>query len=489
MKTVIRYDRGTLRRPSTTSQGFLRADGIFGRPGIYEYRNDDGTIRRELRLPEEIRDPESLASFADAPVTIGHPPDGEVTAENVRRHEVGAVTGPARPDGEDVAGSVVIKDAAAIKLVKGGKQELSPGYKIKLDETPGTHPKYGRYDAIQRDIRVNHLAIVDRARGGSAVRLRMDAAEIRADSNGKLTTAVVGHQHLIDLCDWNGAPRSSGCTSWAVSEGKENDHEHAWIRGHDGKIVIGEAEGHTHAVLDDTSVAIPIAHPPVGTRSDGQFDRSGGGRESRPMDKDEQIRSLKEQLAAAEAKLAPLATTATRETARADAAEATVDTLRKESEDLRAQIASAAQAVETAAVLREKVRADAAEAEVRNRADAFEPAVEARVALERRAAVVMPELNMRGMPERTIISTIVKRLDAQQDTSTKVTDAYLRAKFDTLIDLHERHARGLQRVSDVISQQNEQRTDSLEERRRALRNQWQEPLPNSREAQTPRGKA
>jgi hypothetical protein len=101
----------------------------------------------------------------------------------------------------------------------------------------------------------------------------------------------------------------------------------------------------------------------------------------------------------------------------------------------------------------------------------------------------MPELNMRGMPERTIIATIVKRLDAQQDTSTAVTDAYLRAKFDTLIDLHQRHARALQRVGDVINHENTQRTDSLEEKRRAMRNQWQEPLPNSREALGARGKA
>lgn len=204
-KTVYRQDRGghgALRSPVTTPQGFLRAQGHAARTGIYEYRRADGSIQRELRPREEVMHPDSLASYASAPVTLEHPADEEVNAENVRRHEVGHVEGPARADGDAVTTDTLIKDAKAIKAVKAGKQELSPGYKIRLDETSGFAPEYaypgnptGRYDAVQRDIRVNHLAIVDRARGGSAMRLRMDAAEVELRSGDAVS------------------PRSSACST------------------------------------------------------------------------------------------------------------------------------------------------------------------------------------------------------------------------------------------------------------------------------------
>lgn len=185
-KTVFRVDyTGALRSPVTTSQGFLRLDGHAARVGIYKYRRVDGSTQYELRPKSEVFHPDSLASYDAAPVTLGHPADEEVTAENVKRHEVGTVAGAGRADGDRVATTQVVKDAGAIRVVRAGKQELSPGYKIRLDETPGYAPEHatpdnplGRYDVVQRDIRVNHLAIVDQARGGSAMRLRMDDAEM-----------------------------------------------------------------------------------------------------------------------------------------------------------------------------------------------------------------------------------------------------------------------------------------------------------------------
>jgi hypothetical protein len=493
VKTVLRIDRAPLRKPMRTSQGFLRVEGHAARAGIYEYRNDDGTTRYELRPLEEVQSPESLASYDAAPVTLGHPSE-EVTAENVRRHEVGTVSGEGRADDDHVATALVIKDARAIKQVEAGKQELSPGYRIDLDETPGEDRRYatssnpnGLYHAVQRKIRVNHLAIVDRARGGSTVRLRMDEA-VRSDGNGKLTTAEVGHQHLIDLCDWNGSPRSSGSTSCAVSEGAEHWHEHPWVRNTDGTITIGDSSGHTHGILDDSKWYAGTPVSAAAPRIDGQIDRFGRDHESGPMattmDPDEQIRSLKSQLAAAEAKLNPLEDAAKKQQARADQAEARLDTATKENVELRAQIAAAATVVETEAIKREKIRADEAESRLRRADELFEAAVDARVDLERKAATVMgPGFAMRQVPERQIIATVVKRLDAQADTSPKVTDDYLRGRFESLIELHARNARSTQNLGSVITAQNEQRADDLEDKRREMRNWGNAPLPNSREAQ------
>lgn len=579
VKTVIRHDRAPLRKPEMTSQGFLRADGLFARAGIYEYRNDDGSTRKELRPIEEVHDPASLASYGDAPVTIGHP-DQEVTAANVKRYEVGTVSGTARADGDSVAGTVVVKDGSAIKKVQGGLHELSPGYRIDLDEAPGYDKRYaypgneaGKYDVIQRKIRVNHLAIVPRARGGASIRLRMDAAEqiedfrhdaslspaerkdlsttdyavpessalpikdadqiqatmnrfggyafktesqkkaaygrilrrahslrvdsarfagqwgARLDGGGKMTTIVDGHQHLIDIDSCYG-PKMSGCTTWSVSDNEKSEHGHShdWIRNADGSIAIGMSEGHTHAILDDAAMATLTPGP----RYDSNFDLHGRRSESRLMDDKELIRSLREQVTALEAKLVPATEKAAKGEARADAAEATVLTLRGEITELRSQIAGAADAMETEAIRREVARADALEKELRVREDSISGLVEERVALERKAAVVLQDVSFRGMPARQIWATVVKRLDSAADIGPSISDAYLEGRFDSLLDMHARNARSHRQLSDVITETSRTREDketkTLEEQRREFRNRGNAPLPNSREAQNTRGR-
>src|SRR5690606_11989374 len=89
---------------------------------------------------------------------------------------VGEVSTAAQKDGEWIALPLILKDAAAIKAVQGGKRELSAGYTCTLDWTPGTTPDGETYDAVQRGIKINHLAVVDRARAGSTARIG-DGAE------------------------------------------------------------------------------------------------------------------------------------------------------------------------------------------------------------------------------------------------------------------------------------------------------------------------
>ncbi|MBG3014860.1 DUF2213 domain-containing protein, partial [Proteus mirabilis] len=56
----------------------------------------------------------------------------------------------------------------ALNQIEGGKIELSPGYRCIYDFTPGEF-NGERYDAIQRHIRANHLALVDEGRTGADV--------------------------------------------------------------------------------------------------------------------------------------------------------------------------------------------------------------------------------------------------------------------------------------------------------------------------------
>lgn len=207
------------------------------------------------------------------------------------------------------------------------------------------------------------------------------------------------------------------------------------------------------------------------------------------MDKDEQIRSLKEQLSAAEAKIGPLATAAKSAETRADTAEARLDTVNAENTELRAKIAAAATEVESQAVNRERTRADAAEQALRARNDEFEGLIADRVDLERKVSVVMgPEYKTARVPARELLATAVRRLDAQQDTSPRVSDVYLRARFDALLEQYHRNARNLQHMSDIVARQDaanreQKRSDeSIETKRAAMQRQGYEPLPNSRDA-------
>ncbi|MBI6386256.1 DUF2213 domain-containing protein, partial [Proteus mirabilis] len=65
-------------------------------------------------------------------------------------------------------GNIKILSNSALNQIEGGKIELSPGYRCIYDFTPGEF-NGERYDAIQRHIRANHLALVDEGRTGDDV--------------------------------------------------------------------------------------------------------------------------------------------------------------------------------------------------------------------------------------------------------------------------------------------------------------------------------
>lgn len=153
-----------------TAEGFIRDTPIVGRTGILVYRNADGTERKEYRPPEEAFKADSLASFLGKPITIGH--KAFVTSGNAAQvAPVGSVLSEGRQDGNNIIADIVIYN------LDTNARELSCGYTLDLDETPGTTPEGEHYDAIQRNIRVNHIAIVPKGRAGVA-RLNMDGEQV-----------------------------------------------------------------------------------------------------------------------------------------------------------------------------------------------------------------------------------------------------------------------------------------------------------------------
>jgi uncharacterized protein len=174
---ALRYDEIELNEVTKeTPEGFLEAVAIVTRAGIFEYMVD-GKIVRELRPESEVFSAESLKSMQLKPVTVGHPYTGEnLTAKTAKNFAVGSVGQNIRRDGKFVKAPFIITDEQAINAVKQGRNKISMGYKVKMVNESGIYEGQP-YDAIQTNIRYNHLALVDKGRAGDVAQIKLDSAD------------------------------------------------------------------------------------------------------------------------------------------------------------------------------------------------------------------------------------------------------------------------------------------------------------------------
>lgn len=168
------------------SDGALLADARIARTGVQLYLgsevdpdNDHGfrdrRVVRIYRPGDEIFSDETMASAAHRPVTNDHPAEKRVDADNWKRHAVGQTADEVTGEGIYIRVPLMVSDGDAIRDIQRGKRELSAGYTSTLDWTAGTTPDGEEYDAIQRNIRINHVAIVGRGRAGHSVRIGDEA--------------------------------------------------------------------------------------------------------------------------------------------------------------------------------------------------------------------------------------------------------------------------------------------------------------------------
>lgn len=158
-----------------TAEGFLVARAPVTSIGVFSYRNPDGSERRELRLPEEVFNADSLASLRLKPLTLLHPEEA-VTPENIEALQVGSVGSDVTTDSYRVYVSLAATKKDGIDAVENGTaRSLSCGYTCDIEWTSGT--MWGmKFDCIQRNIRYNHVALVPVPRAGDGNSIRMDAA-------------------------------------------------------------------------------------------------------------------------------------------------------------------------------------------------------------------------------------------------------------------------------------------------------------------------
>lgn len=143
----------------------------IARTGTYQYlRSEVGLdgqgIVEVYREPEEVFSPTAIASFEGKAFTDTHP-SCDVTADNWSIYAKGTLTNVRRGSGKDsnfLLADIVVNDPVVIDEIRTKvKREVSAGYECEYVEENGK--------IYQRNIRGNHVALVQSGRAGNSVRI------------------------------------------------------------------------------------------------------------------------------------------------------------------------------------------------------------------------------------------------------------------------------------------------------------------------------
>jgi len=213
-----------------TDEGFLIVQATIARTGIQEYRafelglqdKDPADIIRVYRPPEEVFSEDSLSSFANKILTDDHP-SVLVDATNAKELSVGHSGPEITKDGIFVSAVLHFTDAKAIKNVEDGKVELSNGYTSDMDMVPGVTPDGDSYDAIQRNIKGNHIALVDKGRCGPACKVSDNSPKPKEPNMAKIT--IDGVDFEVDDQAAQAVRKLQGRLSDAEEKTKEDEEK------------------------------------------------------------------------------------------------------------------------------------------------------------------------------------------------------------------------------------------------------------------------
>lgn len=187
---VLRYDKAYIRDFAETSEGYLTINACpVTRPGVFPYMRQDGQIEMEAKLPEELFSERTIASAHAKPITDDHPSE-LVTAANYNKYAKGMTHTDAAVKDNKLTISFTVTDSATIKKIRDGKRELSIGFTADVKRETGTYAGES-YDSVQRDMEINHIAIVDKGRAGPTVAIRGDSAMMINQGGKKMPTVRI----------------------------------------------------------------------------------------------------------------------------------------------------------------------------------------------------------------------------------------------------------------------------------------------------------
>ena len=168
----------TTDKKETDVNGYeLRYDVPMTKIGVFPYLGktispelEPDRIYYVLRPKEELTNEETLKSLEEIPFVDEHTMIGEgfTPAEQKGIH---GVTGKnVKVNGDLITNDLKVYSDKLKKLIDSGKRDLSMGYRCRYELLKGEYNGQ-LYDAIQRDIRFNHIALVDEGRMGAECRV------------------------------------------------------------------------------------------------------------------------------------------------------------------------------------------------------------------------------------------------------------------------------------------------------------------------------
>jgi len=166
------------KREYDTNGWFEVKDNPLSKMGIFQYSGgsispecEQDKIYNVYRPAEELSTEECINSFKLLPwidnhVMLGSEDEGLTPAE--AKGIQGVIGEDVYFDGEYLKGNIKVFSEAMSNLIANGKKELSCGYRCRYEYAPGVYDGVA-YDYLQREIRGNHLALVEQGRMGSDV--------------------------------------------------------------------------------------------------------------------------------------------------------------------------------------------------------------------------------------------------------------------------------------------------------------------------------
>jgi len=159
--------------------GFWKIDGNpLSKVGVFPYlgkqisdKLEPNRIYMVYRPAEELFSKDAIDSFNKNPVPLieNHEMIGKGFTPAEKKGVEGVINN-IRRDGDKLVGDISIYSDRLKDKITNGKKDLSMGYFCNYELADGDFEGH-HYDAIQRDIRSNHVALVDRGRMGSEVRV------------------------------------------------------------------------------------------------------------------------------------------------------------------------------------------------------------------------------------------------------------------------------------------------------------------------------
>ncbi len=259
-----RFNLGSERE--FTDEGFLNVPAKISRVGIQEYKafemgltdREPNDIIRVFRPEEEVFSNTALKSFSNKPVTDNHPPEA-VNAKNFKTFTIGHSGPEVTKDGIFVKTMLHIMDADTIAKIESGKVELSNGYSADIEWTSGVTPEGEQFDAIQRNIIGNHIAIVDSGRAGSECSLADNLPLTKDTTNMKIT---------IDGVDFDVSDQAAQAVGKLQKRLKDTEHKNEELeediekekdQAEEEKKKAEKTEDSLNAKIDDAKSKIPTA--------------------------------------------------------------------------------------------------------------------------------------------------------------------------------------------------------------------------------------